>query len=252
MTSISLLAGLPPLTLLAIAAMVLAAAAIRGLTGFGMAIILVPLLGLIIPPGEAVVLAIFLQLLIGPVGLRTILADADRQSALTIAAVAMCATPLGIMLLKIIVPDVARLLIAGIAIAAFILVLLPPHKDGRVPGRLATWGTGVAAGLLTGFAAMPGPPVVPYYMRQNLPPATARSSMLLVFFGTAIAGSVASIALGVGSWKTAILALILFVPMLVGNWLGGLAFGRIAPPIWRAVVAVILGVAGISAVLRAI
>ncbi len=39
----------------------LGAAFVRGLTGFGMAIILVPLLGLIMPPGEAVVLGILLH-----------------------------------------------------------------------------------------------------------------------------------------------------------------------------------------------
>ena len=243
-------AGLAPLTLLAIALMTFGAAAIRGLTGFGMAIILVPLLGLVIPPAMAVTLAIFLQLLIGPVGLRVILADADRKSAITIALVAMVATPLGILLLKVTPMDHARIAIAGIAIGAFALVLLPPHPDGRRPGRLATALTGVASGVLTGFAAMPGPPVVPYYLRQSLPPTVARASMMLVFFGTAVAGSVASVVMGVADMRTGLLALLLFLPMLAGNWAGGLAFGRISPPLWRGFVALILGVAGLSAVLR--
>ena len=103
--------------------MTFGAAYIRGLTGFGMAIILVPLLGLIVTPGEAVVLGIFLQVLIGPVGLKIIYADADRKSALTIAAFAVVATPLGIWLLKQATPDVARLLIAAIAIGGTFMVL---------------------------------------------------------------------------------------------------------------------------------
>ena len=41
--------------------MTFGAAYIRGLTGFGMAIILVPLFGLIVKPGEAVVIGILLQ-----------------------------------------------------------------------------------------------------------------------------------------------------------------------------------------------
>ncbi|MCF8497517.1 MAG: sulfite exporter TauE/SafE family protein, partial [Sphingomonadaceae bacterium] len=64
--------------LLLLAAVTFGAAYIRGLTGFGMAIILVPLFGLIVKPGEAVVIAILLQALIGPVGLKAILADAHR------------------------------------------------------------------------------------------------------------------------------------------------------------------------------
>ena len=109
--------------------MTFGAAYIRGLTGFGMAIILVPLFGMIVTPGEAVVIAILLQVLIGPVGIKVIFADAHRQSALMIAAFAMLATPIGILLLKVTTPDVARLMIAAIAIGAFALVLLPQRGD---------------------------------------------------------------------------------------------------------------------------
>ena len=63
MTGLHPILGFAPLTLVGAAAMTFGAAYVRGLTGFGMAIILVPLLGLIIAPGEAVVLGILLQLL---------------------------------------------------------------------------------------------------------------------------------------------------------------------------------------------
>ena len=46
------------------------------------------------------------------------------------------------------------------------------------------------------------------------------------------------------------LALLLFAPMVLGNWLGGLAFGRVPAPLWRGIVAVVLGIAGIGAILR--
>jgi len=65
--------------LLLLAAVTFGAAYIRGLTGFGMAIILVPLFGLILKPGEAVVIAILLQALIGPVGLIPSCAEADSH-----------------------------------------------------------------------------------------------------------------------------------------------------------------------------
>lgn len=231
------------------AAMTFGAAYVRGLTGFGMAIILVPLLGLIVSPGEAVVLGILLQLLIGPVGLRVIFADADRKSALTIAAFAMAATPVGIWLLKQTTPDFARLLIAAIAIGAFLLILLP-QKPGFRPGPKETTATGIVSGILTGFAAMPGPPVVPYYLRQQIAPSTARASMMLVFFATSIAGTVSSLAMGLASWRLAWLSILLFPPMLFGNWLGAKSFGKVPAPLWRSLVAVILGLAGLAAVIR--
>ena len=249
MTAVFAAIGLTPLAFAVAAALTFGSAFIRGLTGFGMAIILVPLLGLIIAPGEAVVLGILLQLLIGPVGLPTILADADRRSALTISIAALLTTPLGMLALGAITPDMARLLIALVAIGAFVLVLLPV-KPGHRPGGLETWGTGLASGLLTGFAAMPGPPVVPYYLRQEIEPRIARASMMLVFFMTAIAGTLAAWATGHLSLRLGLLACALFGPMVAGNWLGGLAFGRVQPPVWRTIVGLVLGVAGVSALYR--
>lgn len=243
------LSGIDPLLMAGAAAMTFGAAYVRGLTGFGMAIILVPLLGMIVSPGEAVVLGILLQLLIGPVGLKIIYADAHRSSALTIAIYAMLATPLGIWLLGRTAPDVARLLIALIAIGAFLLVLLPQRGALR-PGPKETAATGIASGILTGFAAMPGPPVVPYYLRQPIPPAEARASMMLVFFATAIAGTISSFALGLASWRLVWLSVLLFPAVLLGNWLGAKSFGKVPASLWRTFVAIVLGVAGLSAVVR--
>lgn len=243
-------AGLAPLALAAAAVMTFGAAFVRGLTGFGMAIILVPLLGMIMTPGEAVVLGIILQLLIGPVGFGRIAADADRGTAVPIGLLAMLATPVGMLALKAVTPDVARLLIAAIAIAAFLLILMPQHPDGHRPGAASIGLTGIASGILTGFAAMPGPPVVPFYLRQRIDPATARASMMLVFFATAIAGTLASLWLGLATMKLFILSLLLFAPMWFGDHVGARLFGRVPVPVWRSIVAVVLGAAGVSAVLR--
>jgi uncharacterized membrane protein YfcA len=244
--------GLPLTAMVGAAAMTFGAAVIRGLTGFGMAIILVPLLGLIIAPADAVVLAIILQLLIGPVGIRTIVRHAHLASALPLSAAAMVTTPLGIAMLAATAPDVARLLIALVALAAFVLIMLPQLPVGHRPGRLAIALTGTASGLLNGFAAMPGPPVVPFYLRQSLPPLEARASMMLVFFATAIAGTIAAWWAGLVHGPLLILAVLLFGPMLLGNWLGGLAFGRVSTLLWRTGVGVVLGLAGLGAIGRLI
>jgi len=200
MNGILHLVGLAPLTFAGAAAMTFGAAFVRGLTGFGMAIILVPLLGMLMPPGQAVVLGIILQLLIGPVGFRRIASDADRRTALPIALLAMLATPLGMLALKAVTPDVARLLIAIIAIGAFLLILMPQHPDGHQPGRGAIGATGVASGLATG--------------------------------------------------KLFTLSLLLFIPMVLGDQVGARLFGRVPVPVWRSIVAVVLGAAGISALVR--
>ena len=250
MNGLSQFVGLAPLTLAGAAAMTFGAAYVRGLTGFGMAIILVPLLGLIMPPGEAVVMGILLQLLIGPVGIGMIVADADRATALPIGLLAMALTPLGMAALDHTPADIARLLITLAAVVAFVAVLLPKQPEGHRPGKLAVAGTGIVSGILTGFAAMPGPPVVPFYLRRRVEPKVARASMLMIFFMTAIAGTLAALWLGIATWRLLIVSLILFAPMWLGNRVGASHFGRVPPHIWQAMVAVVLGVAAVSAVVR--
>ena len=252
MTDLSQLVGIAPLTLAGAAAMTFGAAYVRGLTGFGMAIILVPLLGLNMAPGEAVVLGILLQLLIGPVGIKVIMADADRTTAVPISLLAMASTPIGMFALNATTPDLARILITTVAVGAFVAVLLPKQAEGHQPGRLAVGGTGIAAGILTGFAAMPGPPVVPFYFRRHLEPRVTRASMLLIFFATAVAGSLAALWVGIATWRLFLLSVLLFPPMWLGNLVGARHFGHVPPRVWQTLVAVVLGIAAVSAVVRAL
>ncbi|WP_421839891.1 sulfite exporter TauE/SafE family protein [Novosphingobium sp.] len=224
------------------------AAFVRGLAGFGMAILLVPLIALVIRPGEAVVVSNILGLLIGLVGARKVW-NVGEKSAGMIGGLAMLMTPLGLLALFATPPALARVLIAVVAIGAFVMVLLPA-KPGHAPGNLETGLTGAAAGLLTGFAGMPGPPVVPYYLRRPIPREVARASMLTVFLLTSAASTTAALALGLASWRDALFALLLFAPVLAGNHLGSLAFGKVSDPVWRTFVGFLLAASALMAVLR--
>jgi hypothetical protein len=52
------------------------------------------------------------------------------------------------------------------------------------------------------------------------------------------------------SWRDAVFALVLFVPVLIGNHFGSLAFGKVSDPVWRGFVGLLLGVSGLMAVVR--
>ena len=164
-------------------------------------------------------LGILLQLLIGPVGIRLIMADADRATAVPIALLAMATTPIGMVALDATTPDVARLLITLVAVGAFVAVLLPKQPEGHRPGRAAIAGTGLA-------------------------------SMLLIFLGTAIAGTLAALWVGIATWRLFLLSVLLFPPMWLGNRIGARHFGSVPPRVWQTMVAVVLGVAAVSAVVR--
>ncbi len=227
----------------------LAAAFVRGLAGFGMAILLVPVLGLAIPPSEAVVTANWLGIFIGLVGLKAILGASER-SAFVIGGVAMLATPLGVWLLSITDPALARLIIALVALGAFALVLLPKRPDGHQPSGIETSSTGIACGVLTGFAGMPGVPVVPFYLRRQIAPQLARASMMTIFLATSVAGVGSAVALRVATLRELLLAALLFPAVLIGNALGNRAFGKVSDTAWRTFVGFVLGAAALAALWR--
>jgi uncharacterized protein len=226
----------------------LGSAFVRGLTGFGMAILLVPVLALALPPVEAVVLANALSLMIGATEIRTLVRDAE-PTAWVIGALVVLTTPLGLYALSLTGKDVARLVIALIAFSAFIAILLPRRGEG-VPGKLATGSVGVLSGLMTGYAGMPVPPVVPYYAGRELPRPTIKASMQLIFTIAASAGLASASWLGILRWELLLFAAVMLPMILAGNRLGARVSGRISDPVWRVSVGCILGGAAFGAALR--
>lgn len=225
-----------------------ASAFVRGLAGFGMAIILVPILALALTPVEAVLIINFLALFIGLGELKMFLAYAEK-SAWVIGGLVLLTTAPGLIALAMTPPDLARLLIALVALSAFLLVLLPV-RDPKPPGPLTTGGAGVISGLLTGFAGMPGPPVVPFYVGRRIAREIAKASMLLIFTIAAFAGLVSGYAIGELEWRLLWLAVLLFPAVLLGNWLGAKAFGKVSDTVWRSFVGVVLGAAALAALVR--
>ena len=222
-----------------------ASAFVRGLAGFGMAIILVPILALALTPIEAVLIINFLALFIGLSELKMFLVHAEK-SAWIIGGLVILTTAPGLIVLAATPPDLARLLIALVALSAFVAILLPVG-DPKQPGPVTTGAAGVVSGLLTGFAGMPGPPVVPYYVGRRIAREIAKASMLLIFTIAAFAGLVSGYAIGELSWRLLWLAVLLFPAVLLGNWLGAKAFGKVSDTAWRSFVAFTLFAAAIAA-----
>lgn len=226
----------------------LGSAFVRGLTGFGMAILLVPILALALPPVEAVVLTNALSLMIGATEMRQLVRDAER-SAWVIGGFVVVFTPLGLWALSVTSKDVARLVIALIALSAFVAILFPRRGNGA-PGRVVTGGVGVLSGLMTGYAGMPGPPVVPFYAGRALPRATIKASMQLIFTIAASAGLLSATWLGILRWELWVFALALLPAILIGNRAGQAVSGRVSDPVWRAIVGLVLAGAAVGALIR--
>ena len=238
--------GAGQLALAVIAA--LAAAFVRGLAGFGMAILLVPVLALAMLPVEAVLVTNCLAVMIGATEFVRLVRDAEK-SALVISGLVILTTAPGLVLLAATPPDIARVLIAIAAMTAFGAVLFPV-RPATPPGPAATGITGVLSGLLTGFAGMPGLPVVPYYVARDIARKVAKASMLLIFTVAALAGIGSGLAIGAFEWRFLGLALLLFPFILIGNRIGMAASGRVGDKAWRGFTAAVLGATALASLIK--
>ena len=232
-------------------ASVFVAAIVRGLTGFGFGFLLTPILALALSPVQAVLLVNILAFSLAAAEVRYVLREGDR-SALWISALLVLTVLPGLVMLSAMPVQYGRVLIALAALTAFVIVVVPRRKTGmdKRPSPVATGITGLVAGVATGFAAMPGISVVPYYMRQAMPREKAKASMIGIFGVSALAGLVSGALTGLLEWRLLAFGALLFPVMALGNWLGSLVFGRVSDPLWRTFVGVTLGAAAVAALAK--
>lgn len=223
----------------------IAAGFVRGLAGFGLSVVLVPVLQLAIAPSAAVLVGLISLFLIGLTDLGRVRRDADR-SAIPISVLSLVCMPLGLWALTALAAEWARVLIALVSLGAFVLVVVPLGKV-VMPRRPAMGLSGFFTGFFSGFAGMPGPGMAPFYLRGRLEPAAARASMMAIFLIVTPISAAVFLWRGVGGWQQIELALLLFPAVLFGDWFGHRAYGRVSKAQWQIATALVLGGAALGA-----
>lgn len=205
-----------------------AAGLARGYSGFGFAMLLV--LGLMtrLPPGEAVPVALLLDLL-GSVGLwRQAWRSAHRPVLARLLAGTLLAVPLGAWLLVWLPAGLMVVLVALCCLAGGLLVLCLRPAAGPVRPLLA-WPAGLVAGLATSMASSGGPPLMLYLLCSGLAADRLRGTAV-AFFALCSALSLLGLLLaGVLTAAHGTLALELLLPALLGTALGQWLHARWQP-----------------------
>jgi len=174
------LLGWDLLTWVIAVAVALVAGTVRGITGFGYALIVISGLTLVAVPIEVVPLATLLDLLAGIHMIPRVWRDVHWSGARWLGLGALIGIPLGISVLVVLDPDAMRL---GISVAILIsVVLIAKGVTLRsVPGRSMVFLTGGLSGFLSGSGGIPGPPVILLYLSSPLPIATTRATTVAFF-----------------------------------------------------------------------
>jgi uncharacterized protein len=141
----ALVAALDPDTLYWLVPAALAAGLFRGFSGFGTALVYIPVASRVVSPAEAVVSLLFMDLISTVVLTRGALKVANRPEALRLAAGGLAGVPLGVWLLTVAEPDTFRWIASLLALGLLALLVGGVRYEGR-RGPVLTTGVGALGG----------------------------------------------------------------------------------------------------------
>ncbi len=234
-------------TLIAVAA-VLLAGVVRGFSGFGAAMIMVPVLAALYGPVRAVPIALLLEMAVSLPLLPPAVRLVDWKRILLLLVSAGAAIPLGVWALRTLDEAVTRYILSAIVITAVILLATGFRYTGR-PGIAPTIATGLASGAMNGLAGMAGPPVVFFYLSGSDGAATSRASFI-VYFAVVDLFTLAVFALDDAYERDGVvLAIVLAAPFVLGGLIGARLFGKASDRFYRIVALAILACIAVGTLL---
>jgi uncharacterized protein len=220
------------LQLALLVAVVSVAGIARGMSGFGSGMIVAPVAGAIYGPPAALVILLILDSL-PTVPITVAAMTIARWNEVLPAFIGLFMLfPLGVFILVHGDVTVLRWLIA-LAIFVSVIVIGSNYRY-RGPRNIATsFGAGGVAGVLSGIAAIPGPPVITYWMASHYPAAIVRANLLTCFGLEAGVAAVNLWAAGLFESSVVIAGVICAPFYFVGLTIGGRLFHRSSEKVFR-------------------
>ena len=218
---------------------------VRGFSGFGTALIFMPIAGQLMPPIWALTVLVVMDVF-GPLpNLPRARRDGDlREVGLLTLGMAL-ALPLGLMVLSAIQPEVFRYAVSILALFVPVLLIAGLRYRGPLNAPVLL-GTGAASGFLGGVVGVPGPPVILLYLASSRLAAQVRANILMYL----VAFDLVLIAILAVQDRLesvpVILGLLLALPVMLANMAGAAIFRPERERQYRAVAYVVIAAAAIS------
>lgn len=221
-----------PAVLVFAGAVATAAGVIRGVTGFGGALVMSPPFALLLGPLAAVPIVLLLESIAAAPMLVQTRAYVRWPLVRPIIMAACVTAPLGALLLVRTDPVVMRRAIAATVILFSLLLARGWRYSGRQRLRTAA-GVGAVSGTLAGATGMGGPPVVLYLLAGPDAVSTTRAN-LTFFVGAVSVASLAGLAAnGALPWDPVLLAAAFAPGYVLGMAAGTRLFSRFSDARFR-------------------
>lgn len=235
-----------------LAAIAFCGSIVFGVTGFGAALVSLPLATHVVPLGFA--LPLFALADIGnsfSVGLEKP-KNAARAEYLRLVPMILIGTAAGVTVL-VNLPRAAGMLLLGAFVVAYALYAFFRRESQRLISRRWAWLAGFAGGVTSALFGAGGPPYVIYLSQRGLTKEEFRATLGLVTMTSISLRVVAFLLTGLLLDQEVWLAAIVVVPAaLAGIWLGKKIFLKLPRELLMRFIAVLLLASGGSLVWRAL
>jgi len=240
---------------IAICAIAFVSGTARGFSGFGSALIFMPLASSIAAPRLVAALLLIIDFVAAAPLLPNAWKQAERKATAVMVAGALVGVPIGTYFLSRLEPVTTRWIISAFVFALLMLLISGWRYRGKDHAAISV-GIGGLSGFCSGLAQTGGPPIVGYWLGRPLASTIARANILL-FFGASDFFSVVSYALTGLITADAIKFSFAVGPVYgIGVWFGASLFGRASESMFRAIcyaliaAAVVIGLPALDGVLR--
>jgi uncharacterized membrane protein YfcA len=196
---------------------------VRGYSGFGGALIVIPLAATVFGPKMAVPLFYLFDLgSATPYGYRSV-PKCKWPQVLPMLAGHLVMLPLGTWLLTNMDPTAVRWGMEATVVLMLLLLVSGWRYTGRTNPPLSV-GVGAAAGLMGAVAGISGPPIIAYWLGQKDDAATIRTNIMAYYALTSTAMDIIFLVTGLFTWQVLIYALIIWPGYAAGLWGGARLF----------------------------
>lgn len=179
----------------------------------------VPMFMFVLPPLQAIPLAIALDVFIALLLLPSVMkVGVDWHSVRPLVIATIPFIPLGVLFVKYIsIPVVYA--VVGIVLLIATVLLSMGFRFEKSQSRLMTFAVGATSGFMGGMAGMSGPPVILFYMAGKFDSKTGRASMMAFFVFSAFAALILQTSVA-DSWDWMDRLPWLLPPVMLGAYLG--------------------------------
>jgi uncharacterized membrane protein YfcA len=240
---------------IAICAVAFVSGTARGFSGFGSALIFMPLASSIADPRLVAALLLIIDFIAAAPLLRGAWQKADRKATSIMVFGALIGVPIGTYFLSRLEPVTTRWIISAFVFALLLLLLSGWRYRGKDHAAISV-GIGGLSGFCSGLAQTGGPPIVGYWLGRPLPSMIARANILLFFGASDFFSAVSYAAAGLITMDAIKFAFVVGPVYAVGVWFGASLFGKASETVFRAIcyaliaAAVIFGLPALDGVLR--